>query len=311
MKKNFFIVMMVAFVLILMVLPNFAQAEGPKTVLEYTNGDTTIAISLPENYASCSTETTFDTITVTGLPDGWAARGYFNVEYVTDDGRQPVQEYFFNYDLNPGDQEWTIEYPPVTEWPVLNNSNPPGIREIHVDQAIRVYDENGVNVPWVASSDIPGLVGPGLNLWDVYCVTPPEDPTPTPTPTSTPTPPPPTGGEGCTPGFWKNNAEKRDADRWVGYSPSNLYNADVFSVGPTDVNLLQALDMNGGGANALLRHSTAALLNAANPDVSYAYTEDEIKSWVQEAFNSGEFEGLKDKLDEANNAGCPLPNNGK
>jgi hypothetical protein len=36
------------------------------------------------------------------------------------------------------------------------------------------------------------------------------------------------------------------------------------------------LGANGGGVNALLRHSSAALLNAANPYVDYAYTVAEV-----------------------------------
>jgi hypothetical protein len=328
MKRQYLIVAaVVAVVLVVAVVfvPGFAQAGGPTTTYEYSNGDTTIAITLPNNYSSCSLEETSDTITVTGLPDGWAARGYFNVQYVTDNGRESVQEYFFNFDepRETGDQIWTVYYPPVTEWPTLSNSNPPGIAEIHVTPAIRVYDENGVNVSWVKSGNIDGLVGPDLNLWDVYCLYPPEPtptptntPSPTPTPTNTPSPTPtptdpPVGDQGCTPGFWKNNAKKTGGDQWVNYSPDDLYKNDVFGVGPDGVTLLDAAGTGGGGANALLRHSTAALLNASSPNVAYAYTEGEIIAWVQAAFASGDFEPLKNKLDTANNAGCPLSNNGK
>ncbi|MBL0283945.1 MAG: hypothetical protein IPQ01_08660 [Zoogloea sp.] len=51
--------------------------------------------------------------------------------------------------------------------------------------------------------------------------------------------------------------------------------------------LVQALSANGGGVEALLRHSSAALLNAANPYVDYAYTKAQIISMVQTAFATG------------------------
>src|SRR5437667_5309864 len=54
--------------------------------------------------------------------------------------------------------------------------------------------------------------------------------TPTPTPTSTPTPTPtPTPGVGCTPGFWKNNAAKKNASQWTTYTPGELLSAAGFT----------------------------------------------------------------------------------
>jgi hypothetical protein len=69
---------------------------------------------------------------------------------------------------------------------------------------------------------------------------------------------------------------------------------------------LQALEANGGGINALARHSVAALLNAANPDVDYFYSTDEIIQMFQDAFDSDDFEDAKDMFNEENESGCPL-----
>jgi hypothetical protein len=55
-------------------------------------------------------------------------------------------------------------------------------------------------------------------------------------------------------------------------------------------------------------HAVAALLNAANEDVSYQYSEDEVKAIVQEAYATAAFEELKYLLEGANEAGCPLNN---
>jgi hypothetical protein len=172
MRKQVLTMIIAALTLVITVLPSPARAQAPEQrVLEYTNGDITVTITLPENYSSCSIEPTSDTISVTGLPAGWSARGYFNVQYTTDAGRQDVQEYSFNSALVPGDQVWEIWYPPATEWPALSNSNPPGVGEIHVGGiAIRVFDEGGNNVPWIKSGSIAGLVGPALNLWDIFCL---------------------------------------------------------------------------------------------------------------------------------------------
>jgi len=73
------------------------------------------------------------------------------------------------------------------------------------------------------------------------------------------------GGEGLTPGFWKNHT-----DAWVGYSTGDDFDA-TFGVDwfDPDITLLEALQMNGGGLNALTRHAAAALLSAAHPEVDY------------------------------------------
>ncbi|MBN1974262.1 MAG: hypothetical protein JW787_11520 [Sedimentisphaerales bacterium] len=132
--------------------------------------------------------------------------------------------------------------------------------------------------------------------------------------------------EGCTPGFWKNNAERWHASAWEGYSPCDSF-ADIFGVEITifkggnpkkqssynnDPTLLQALGANGSGINLLARAAVAALLNAANPDVAYAMSVEDIIAAVQEAVDEGEdaVQNLGELLDDYNNAGCPLNQKG-
>jgi hypothetical protein len=121
----------------------------------------------------------------------------------------------------------------------------------------------------------------------------------------------PKGGEGCTPGFWKQD---QHFDSWVGFDPSDSFE-EVFGVDVTlrvdnqlvdDPTLLQALQAQGGGVNALARHAVAALLNASNPDVSSDFTVAQVIALVQEAIETGDIERIKDILAAANEQGCPL-----
>ena len=111
------------------------------------------------------------------------------------------------------------------------------------------------------------------------------------------------GGEGCTPGFWK---QCHHLKYWVGYSPEEMFD-DVFGVdAPGDLTLLETLKKGGGGLYALGRHAVAALLNAASPDVDYLYTEAEVIAMVQNAYATGQYEEAKDLLEAQNEAGCSL-----
>ena len=111
-------------------------------------------------------------------------------------------------------------------------------------------------------------------------------------------------GEGCTPGYYK---QTHHLCEWE-YDPQDLFN-EVFMVSaPGNDTLLKALSDGGGHETAFQRHAVAALLNAANEDVFYEYSEDEVKAIVQEAYAIGAFEELKYLLEGANEAGCPLNN---
>ena len=119
------------------------------------------------------------------------------------------------------------------------------------------------------------------------------------------------GGEGCTPGFWKNTRRPGVVNAWndAGYTPPGPeYNA-VFSVGP-EITLLEALNTGGGGESALLRHSTAAVLNASS-SADYAYSATEVITLVQGAYDSGDFEQVKNMFEAENESGCPFNASGR
>ncbi|MBY0309334.1 MAG: hypothetical protein K2Q09_11380, partial [Phycisphaerales bacterium] len=107
---------------------------------------------------------------------------------------------------------------------------------------------------------------------------------------------PTAGGEGLTPGYWK---QSQHFSQWYTYTQSQNYNS-IFGLTPAQedasLTMLGALGRGGGGANALGRHAAAALLNAANPNVSYAYTTSQIISMVQSAYATGSFEATKNLL---------------
>jgi hypothetical protein len=109
-------------------------------------------------------------------------------------------------------------------------------------------------------------------------------------------PPPPPGGDGCTPGYWKNHEED-----WAvtGYALDDdfdaIFGTDYFD---PDMILFDAVWHGGGGKWRLGRHGTAALLSAAHPDVAYGLTVDEVINAVQN--------GDADLLEYHNELGCPL-----
>lgn len=116
-------------------------------------------------------------------------------------------------------------------------------------------------------------------------------------------PPPPSGGEGCTPGYWK---QPHHLDSWVGYTPDQNYEA-VFGIDASfsASTLLEVLEQGGGGEKALGRHAVAALLNSAS-SVDYLYSTADVIAAVQQAYASGDFNGVKDLLAGENEMGCPL-----
>jgi hypothetical protein len=106
----------------------------------------------------------------------------------------------------------------------------------------------------------------------------------------------PIAGEGCTPGYWKNHL-----DDWAltGYSPADDYDT-TFGVGlfSPDITLDEAVNARGGGVKKLARHSTAALLSAAHPQVNYPYSIAEVIALVQA--------GNVEPLVTANELGCEI-----
>ncbi len=140
--------------------------------------------------------------------------------------------------------------------------------------------------------------------------------------------PEPCGGdEGCTPGFWKNNADKHGASAWCDlFSPDMPFSA-VFQLNElltisgngkstiTDPTLLQALGANGGGVNAMVRHGVAALLNACSDCVNYAIGDPlQVIFMIEDTLNGvpGAYtvDELHSMFAENNEAGCPVNQHG-
>ena len=115
--------------------------------------------------------------------------------------------------------------------------------------------------------------------------------------------------EGCTLGYWKNHT-----DRWCGtYRTCDRFGA-VFTSAPaslTNLTLLQALNLGGGGIYNLARQGVAALLNTCSGEVAYAGYGDSplaVIAAVNLAYSTGGSAPgiLGSQLDVLNNSGCPL-----
>ncbi len=119
------------------------------------------------------------------------------------------------------------------------------------------------------------------------------------------------GGEGCTPGYWR---QYHHLDSWAGAAPKDNFNItfgtnavfDAEQCGSINPTLRQAVRCKGGGLSALARHGVAALLNALSGDVDYSYTVSEVKALVKGAIDSGNYERAKNALASENEVGCPL-----
>jgi len=75
--------------------------------------------------------------------------------------------------------------------------------------------------------------------------------------------------------------------------------------------LRDALWTGGGGEAALGRHCVAALLNAANGEVDFAYSTAEVIALVQNAYATGDFEQAKNLLAAQNELGCTVDTSSK
>lgn len=115
---------------------------------------------------------------------------------------------------------------------------------------------------------------------------------------------PVTGGEGCTPGYWKQDHHFDDWPVDLSTTFASVFGSSTLDA---DLTLLEALQLRGGKLNALARAAAAAFLSAESGDVDYAFSTSDVVSMVNAAFEgSADVEATKDTLDEANNAGCPL-----
>jgi hypothetical protein len=115
--------------------------------------------------------------------------------------------------------------------------------------------------------------------------------------------PPTGGGEGCTPGYWK---QSQHFGSWTApYTPNTLFD-DVFANAFPGQTLLQVLSLGGGGLDALGRHTVAALLNSASADVSSGLSPAGVISAFDAAYASGDYETQKNIFEGLNEQGCPL-----
>jgi hypothetical protein len=116
-------------------------------------------------------------------------------------------------------------------------------------------------------------------------------------------PPPPEGGQGCTPGYWK---QSHHFDSWPApYTPTTLFSA-VFENAFPGRTLHDVLSQGGGGLTALGRHTVAALLSAASPGVNYDLSAADVISQFNAVFPGGNYAGLHNTLALLNEQGCPL-----
>ena len=111
------------------------------------------------------------------------------------------------------------------------------------------------------------------------------------------------GGEGCTPGYWK---QSQHFDSWTApLTPDTLF-SDVFEDAFPGMTLLDVLKQGGGKLKALGRHTVAALLNAASPGVSYDLSVDDVIGGFNDVYPGDDYETLKDIFEGFNEQGCPL-----
>ncbi len=113
------------------------------------------------------------------------------------------------------------------------------------------------------------------------------------------------GGDGCTPGYWK---QSQHFDSWPApYTPGMQFSA-VFENAFPGMTLLQVLQQGGGGLKALGRHTVAALLNSASSGVDYDLTTAQVIQLFNDLYPSTttEYNKLKDYFAKFNEQGCPL-----
>jgi hypothetical protein len=270
-------------------LPRDTRTWGP------ING-VTLTFSVPETYPSCDADGFTDTLTTTGLPDGWRLRGQVNIGYSGPAGTFVVtQSVAVDQTVN---LDLTIHYPPHS----AIEMNQEGNYEYHVEPQIEVLDQSGQKVSWIGGDleRAPGTLGPGGQDWDVYCGAPPPPP-----------PPPPPTLAGCTPGYWKQ-PQHFDSYVGTGVAPGTSFNS-IF-VGYPLANTVWYFALDGGGGPGLegalknlRRAAAAAYLNAAK--FNYGASTARVVAAVVNAANSGSRStmlNLASILDQLNNQGCPL-----
>ncbi len=103
------------------------------------------------------------------------------------------------------------------------------------------------------------------------------------------------GGEGCTPGFWRNHLTHWAATPYnPGQEVNDVFGCDLVADGVTLGEAIDAPQTYG----VLVFHAIAGILNASHPDVDYEWSVGEVISAA--------CTGDKDSIADANEAGCSL-----
>jgi len=111
------------------------------------------------------------------------------------------------------------------------------------------------------------------------------------------------GGQGCSPGYWKNHNFP------TGFSKDQLFNT-IFENAFPGLSLQQVLSQGGGGIKALGRHTVSAYFNAVSLGTNYELTPAQVVAKFNAAFPSGDIEGTSnyfESLEDVNGRVCPNP----
>jgi hypothetical protein len=119
------------------------------------------------------------------------------------------------------------------------------------------------------------------------------------------------GGQGCTPGYWK---QCQHFDSWPsGLTPSTKFSsaATGFENAFPNNTLLQVLNLNGTSKLGQLGfHTVAALLSSKK--VNYAFTSAQVVNMFNSVYpgTDADYEALKNIFAAENERGCPLNREG-
>jgi hypothetical protein len=111
---------------------------------------------------------------------------------------------------------------------------------------------------------------------------------------------------GCSPTYWRNDADQNGATNWLptGLAPTDDFDAtlgvDFFT---PNLSLLDALHLAGDGKNALALQATGALLSALHPKLNYPLAPDAVRSLLQ----SGDPNDALQRLTYLSGLNCKLP----
>ena len=126
--------------------------------------------------------------------------------------------------------------------------------------------------------------------------------------------------EGCSSGFWKNDADKRGAGNWpIGTLPSDDFEDELDVDGilpnlrikgsgdPAEPTIFEALNAKSGKINALAREVAASLLNIRSGTVDYPIDEATLEDKFDDVLPNDQegIEELRAFLFDLNHATCP------